>query len=63
VGDVSSERIKNEKKRFEFRPPGKLGAACCAPTGKSLLLGEKYGLECFSNCARLKEQAPNEKAA
>jgi hypothetical protein len=33
------------------------------PTGKSLVLGEKYGLECFSDCVRLKEQAPNEKAA
>jgi len=31
--------------------------------GKCLLPGEKYGLECFSDCVRLKETAPNEKAA
>jgi hypothetical protein len=58
-----ARELRTKRSALSFDLLASWGAACSAPAGKSLLLGEKYGLECFSDCVRLKEQAPNEKAA
>jgi hypothetical protein len=58
-----ARELRTKRSALDFDLRASSDAACSASTGKSLVPGEKYRLECFSDCVRRKETAPNEKAA